>query len=210
MADRLTGLPVDPRFGLAVPWFVPHVNGVWEYRAMDPRRLVEALRRRLCWVCGQRMNGPTASFVVGPMCVVNRVSAEPPSHRDCAEAATRLCPFLSNPTKRRRLGGLPEHTDGPGIAIKRNPGVTAIYVSRTYSPVRVHNGVLMNMGHPIRVLWRTEGREATRDEVLASFTSGCPALRDMATEDGPEALAQYEQMLATAMTLVPAASMGGA
>jgi hypothetical protein len=35
------------------------------------------------------------SFVVGPMCGINRNSAEPPSHKECAQWSARNCPFLS-------------------------------------------------------------------------------------------------------------------
>jgi len=44
---------------------------------------VVCVRHKRCWLCGQPL-GKFMCFVVGPMCAINKTSAEPPSHRDCA------------------------------------------------------------------------------------------------------------------------------
>lgn len=83
---RLRKLPVDAR-GYPVPWFVDWIEGpegrVPEFRAMDPRKWVRAVKERLCWVCGEAL-GRWLVFPIGPMCAITRTTAEPPSHLDCA------------------------------------------------------------------------------------------------------------------------------
>ncbi|WP_299133536.1 hypothetical protein, partial [uncultured Amaricoccus sp.] len=59
-------------------------------------------------------------------------------------------------------------------------------------------------GDPLEVLWFTEGRHATRAEVLGALVAGFPALRELAERDGPEAVALAERMLDAALRLVPA------
>src|SRR5215831_18617572 len=108
---RMKALPVDR--GYPVPWFVEWIDGVPDFRIMDGRKLVRAVRERLCWVCGQPL-GSFLAFTVGPMCAVNRISSEPPSHRDCAVFSAKACPFLTRPTMRRREAGRPEEAEQPG------------------------------------------------------------------------------------------------
>jgi hypothetical protein len=65
-------------------------------------------------------------------------------------------------------------------------------------------GVLFDIGTPTRTLWFAQGREATRDEVLASIETGLPILREVAESEGDEAVAALERMTYDAMALVPA------
>jgi hypothetical protein len=82
--------------GYPVPWFVAWVNGHADFRVIDSPKLPLAVRNSLCWICGQPLLGKRA-YLIGPMCAVNRVSAEPPSHVRCAEWSARACPFLTRP-----------------------------------------------------------------------------------------------------------------
>ena len=65
-------------------------------------------------------------------------------------------------------------------------------------------GLLFDIGDPKEALWFARGREATRDEVLASINSGLPILRGMAGEEGEDAVAELERMHARALEYVPA------
>src|SRR5439155_15335159 len=100
LPERIKALPVDER-GYPIPWFVDYVNGKPEFRAMDQHKWVRALKEKLCWVCGQPL-GRMMTFVAGCMCGINRTSAEPPSHYDCALWSAKNCPFLNNPDMVRR------------------------------------------------------------------------------------------------------------
>ena len=62
---RLRKLPLDPR-GYPVPWFVAWVDGVPEFRAVDGRKFVQAVRAKLCWVCGEPLGRWLATW---PSCL---------------------------------------------------------------------------------------------------------------------------------------------
>jgi hypothetical protein len=182
-------------------------SGEPEFRIMSQDRYALALRQRRCWVCGDKL-GAHVSFVAGPMCAVNRTSAEPPSHRDCAEWSARNCPFLSRPHMRRREAGLPVVEEAPGIAIKRNPGVIVVWTTKQgrYKPFEVPDGrgVLFDMGEPLHVSWWAEGRLASREEILHSMSTGLPSLRELAEQEGVRAVRELDRYVDRAMGLVPA------
>lgn len=183
MPDRMKDLPTDDR-GYPVPWFVAWMDGKPEFRAMDPVKYMKAIRQKLCWVCGEKM-GVHVTFVAGPMCGINRTSAEPPSHRECAEWSAMNCPFLSNPRMVRREDELINNarlvTESAGCAIARNPGVAMLWHTRQFEVFDDGNGKpLIQMGEPDAVDWYAEGRKATREEVQRSIDSGLPNLESIA------------------------------
>ena len=185
MPPNMKKLPVDKR-GYPVPWFVDWVNGEPEFRAMDRRKLLTAIQELRCWVCGEKL-WPEKIFVVGPMCAVNRISSEPPSHRECAQFSARACPFLSKPQMIRREDAIADalRKGAAGIAVERNPGVTLLWFTKTYTVKKVdaipgvaNAGILFSMGRPFRAEWYCRGRAATRAEVMDSIDSGLPLLYD--------------------------------
>lgn len=191
-------LPKDKR-GFPVPWFVEWVDGEPEFRAMDGRKWISAVREGLCWVCSGKL-GKTKAFVAGPMCGINRTSSEPPSHLDCAIWSAKNCPFLSNPNMVRRedetINNSNLRKNAAGLAIARNPGVAMVWVTRQYEVFNAGNGKpLIQMGAPDKVLWFAYGRQATREEVDESIDSGLPNLEAMARQEpgGIEALNRYIQ-----------------
>jgi len=200
---RMASRPISPK-GYPVPWFVAWLDGLPDFRVIAPGRIAQAHKGRLCWLCGQPL-GRFMAFTIGPMCAINRVSAEPPSHRECAEYAAVACPFLSQPKMRRNTADMPEeHEPAPGVAIMRNPGVALVWVTKSYKVMRVENGALFQVGDPTEVKWFCHGRPATRVEVMASISSGLPLLEAEAIKDGPEAVAELARYVDRAMPLLPA------
>lgn len=215
---RMARLPIDAR-GYPVPWFVgwvdvdgrplPRGQGTPDFRVIQGGAIAMALYLKSCWLCGEPL-GAFKTFVIGPMCAINRVSSEPPSHLDCADFAARACPFLVRPNQRRNTHGLPEDTKkAAGCGIARNPGVTLVWTTKSYRArvVRagqgIASGLLIQVGDPEHVRWYREAREATRAEVLESIESGLPVLREDAErqkQGAPELLDQY---IARAMKLLP-------
>jgi hypothetical protein len=179
---RMQSLPVSDR-GYPIPWFVAEIDGKPEFRAMDGRKWALAVEKNLCWVCGQAL-GTRFAFVVGPMCGINRISAEPPSHSDCAEFSAMGCPFLSMPKMVRREGDDLDDIKIPaaGMMLERNPGVALLWYTRSYVPFEVpkrdeaNPGYLIHMGDPFEVAFYAHGRKATREEILTSIETGLPAL----------------------------------
>jgi hypothetical protein len=199
---RMARLPINER-GFPVPWFVAQIDGKWDFRVIGPNKIADAYNKKLCWLCGQRL-GQYLAFVIGPMCSINRVSSEPPSHRDCAEYAVKACPFLSQPNMRRNEKGMPEGGTMAGVGIMHNPGATLIWITKSFRPFKAGDGILFEIGPPLETLWFTEGRTASRDEIDAAFEKGLPKLRHEADRDGPAGNIELEKRYKEALKLLPA------
>lgn len=182
--------------GYPVPFFVERIDGVPDFRVTSARAMKRAVVESLCWLCGEPLHrvragmgtAPVGTFVAGPMCLINKNSAEPPCHDECAAWAVKACPFLVNPNKERRETHLPEDAGPmPGEAILRNPGVTALIQCSKWLPYAHDGGLLFRMTKITAVDWVCQGREATLREVFDSVESGLPALMEVAAQEGPEA-----------------------
>lgn len=202
LTSRLAKLPVAR--GFPVPWFVAWVRGEPEFRAMDGQKLVKALRKRLCWVCGQPLDF-NATFVIGPMCAINRVSSEPPSHHECARWSARNCPFLTLRQLERREDETTQGWKSAGISVRRNPGVTLLWTTPTWKPFSDgKGGILLELGEPTSTEWFHKGRAATRAEVEESVRTGLPALEEAARAEGAESLRELVAQHEAAKKLYPA------
>jgi hypothetical protein len=204
-------LPIDKKRGFIVPWFVDWVNGEPEFRAMDRRKFMKAINQRLCWVCGNPLYNESV-FVIGPMCAVNRISSEPPNHRECAVYSAKVCPFLSRPHMVRRTDDTWEEAKkpSPGVMVERNPGVILLWYTRRYTLLNIKgragagDGILFQLGRAAKLEWYAKGRTATRAEIMESIESGLPTIREAArANDGPAGMERLELEITAAMRLVP-------
>lgn len=206
LPGRLQRLAVDDR-GYPVPWFVQWIDGRPDFRVIDTAKFATAIRERRCWVCGGIL-GKHQAFVIGPMCALNRASAEPPSHYDCARWSAEHCPFLSRPHMVRREDAVTALCDTGDASIMRNPGCAGVWVTaKGYhvekTPGASGSGYIIRMGEPERIEWYAEGRRATRAEVEHSIATGMPLLleaceREKTPRDRDEArqaVAQYRQLV---------------
>lgn len=197
---RMRGRPIDHR-GFPVPWFVTEKteNGLWDFVRIRGERVAEAVRQNRCWVTGEKL-GRHAAFVIGPMCVINRVAADPPVIPEIAEWSAQVCPFLSRPMAKR-----PNQDEGqgatPGVMVMGNPGICAVWVTQNHSFNR-HR--LFDIGTPISISWWREGRHATTDEISIGFEAGVERLRKMAEQEGNTAVAYFENLLRVARLTINA------
>ena len=209
---RIAKLPISPE-GYPVPWFVQWLRdgkpcqpgeGVPDFRVMDRDKLRRAIQFHNCWVCGEQMSA-FKTFVIGPMCIINRTSSEPPVHYECGKFSAIACPFLTQPKMRRNEKDMPIDTSAPaGEMIARNPGVMCLWITKKFTVRRVENGVLFTIGNPVNKLWYCEGRPATRAEIMYSIDTGYPILLKMAEQEGDKAIVQLERQKREAMQHVPA------
>lgn len=203
---RMQDLPVDR--GYPVPWFVEWIRGetgelVPEFRAVTKAKWVTAVNQRRCWVCGKRL-GVNLAFLIGPMCGINRTTSEPPCHLDCAEWSARNCPFLSRPHAVRREPDHPDFTPGPGEPILRNPGVSLVWVTRSYKVFEDgKGGHLIRIGNPDGVGFWYEGKPATRAQINESIRTGLPSLE--ATVETPDDRLQLLRCVVEFERMLPAA-----
>ena len=201
---RMARLPLTDK-GYPVLWFsFVDDDGKADLRVVGPGKRELALKHKVCWLCGEPL-GRYLSFVVGPMCGINRVSAEPPQHLECAEYAVVACPFLTRPLATRNDRGLAElGTKEPGgLMIARNPGVSLIWTTRDAKPFRVPGGVLMRMGDPTSISFWSNGRKATRAEIDASIESGFPILQAEAEREGGDAVIALARQVGIFDKLLP-------
>lgn len=204
MPDRIKALPVDHR-GFPVPWFVAWINGKPDHRCVDKAKIRPAILHRRCWLCGQSL-GAYLTFPIGPMCAVTRTTSEPPSHRDCAEFAAKVCPFLTIPAKKRRDSNLPDTVqDPPGEHLAHNPGALALWICKRYESFTEDGGLLFSVGDPTEVVWYCEGRAATRQEVDDSIMKGLPHLIKLAEQEGDWSLQELQRQLKIVRSLLPLA-----
>lgn len=210
LTPRIASLPVDER-GYPVPFFVSWIDGKPEFRIADGKKLVRCVKERLCWVCGQPL-GCFLTFSISPMCAINRTTAEPPEHLECAEWSVKGCPFLSNTKAKRREDEFTQSLEGnvSGEMIKRNPGVTCIWTTKSYRWFRDgRGGGLINIGDPESVSWWKEGRVANLAEVMESIRTGMPVLMECIEKEEekyrPEALKALQDATARITPLLPTA-----
>jgi hypothetical protein len=203
--ERIKALPICPTRKVPVPFFVAWIDGKPEFRVADSAKFAVAVREKRCWVCGEPL-GRYFTFVVGPMCGINRTSAEPPCHTECARYSARHCPFLNRPHMTRREGGLENlDTSCPGHMIRRNPGASLLWTTREYTLFGDgRGGVLFHFGEPRSVEWFYEGRPATREEVEESVRTGLPILEDLARGQSG-AMAELARMKVALERLYPRA-----
>lgn len=199
MPAQIAALRRDAR-GYPVPWFVLWVDGKPQFPVMDRLKWKAAIVDRLCWVCGDKL-GAYLAFVAGPMCGINRTSAEPPSHLGCAEFAVANCPFLVNPKMKRIENEVTREGVSPGgVMLRRNPGVSLVWVTKKYSTFSDGFGnILLEMGKPMRIAAYREGRVADSEELRNSIVSGLPALLAIAEPEGqrPELKRAIDSFLTT-------------
>jgi hypothetical protein len=190
LPDLMRELPVNSK-GFPVPFFADKVDGEWDFRIMNKKNYSRCIKEHLCWICGQRL-GSKKVFVAGPMCVVTRTSAEPPCHYSCAQYAAIACPFLAMPKMRRNEKDLPEGWKEPaGVGIMRNPGVTAVLITRSYRMFNDGNGgALVEMGPPDAIEWYAERGRASRKQVMDSIESGLTLLIEQCGAEKTEHLRQ--------------------
>lgn len=207
-------LAVDPR-GYPIPWFVAdpsETGGKLDFTVVGYGKVRGAVKRSVCWICGKPL-GRMKTFVIGPMCAVNRISSEPPSHLECATFAAKACPFLTRPMAKRSSKAAYEALAVPGMMIERNPGVTLVWGCLQYR--RVHDGLaprpgtdgmLFEIGAPARIDWFAHGRPATHEEVLESIRTGLPLLQATLEPDDVEGRQELRTRLRRALQLIPKAA----
>lgn len=200
LPPRMRHLPVDKR-GFPVPWFVPMVNGEPEFRAMDSGKRKKAIKDGRCWVCGGATYEQVTAFVIGPMCGINRTTAEPPCHLECARWSALNCPFLTQREIKRREDEFTESCPMPGHGLKRNPGVALVWITDSFQIFPDGKGdFLLNIGEPSSLEFYSHGRTATWDELMQSIESGFPLLAEMAEkEEG--AMTELNEAKITFLTL---------
>jgi len=215
---NMAGRPVSRR-GFPVPYFVAWCSpagaglaegqGEPDFRIVDPAKMQRCLKFSLCWLCGKPL-GKWRALVVGPMCLINRITAEPDSHVECAEYAAKACPFLANSRARRNTAVelVPGTVHNP-MGNPRNPGVAVVFVHVERWLKRVPQGpklaplFKMPANEPMRLAFYADGiKTADRRQVLEALNAGAEVLKSGALVEGPEAVTELACYYAATVALV--------
>ena len=202
--------------GYVVPWFVAGdlQDGGRDFRVMDPDRWVYAVKFKVCWLCGQA-GGAYKTFVIGPMCTLNRITQEPPCHLDCATYAAKVCPFLTRPEMVRRTTGTEEYVQPAGLHSGGNPGAMVLWTTKSFKTVYVDpveaeatggvDGWLIEIGPATSVEWWIKGSRASYAGALHALEAGMQKLAEMAAEefDPGKALLQLQVQFDNAAKWLP-------
>lgn len=98
--------------GYRKPWFVKGDD----FRVTDGEKAWLSVSKKACWICGKPFTTPLYAMVGDAMSATIRVYREPPCHRECAEYAMQVCPFILYPNAKRRTAGLePENLIENGV-----------------------------------------------------------------------------------------------
>jgi len=81
--------------GFPVPFIQMWLGNKPSFRAVNLEHCARCLRDKLCAICGRRL-GEYCYFIGGPLSKKNRLFVDPPMHRQCAEFASKVCPFVSD------------------------------------------------------------------------------------------------------------------
>jgi hypothetical protein len=101
---------------------------------------------------------------------------------------------------------MPEDAVEIGIMLKRNPGVSALWIAKRPGFHAFSDGAggrLFKLHDPVEVAWWSQARAATRAEIMDSITSGLPFLRAECRDAGDEA--ELARLTTKAMQYLPRA-----
>jgi hypothetical protein len=137
LPPELRHMPVDPHWGLPIPFINERDGEDGHFAVLDPRRAIFCYERRLCAMCGLRMDGEVALYgdEVSLAPPPDGFFIEAPTHERCMELALGgICPFISAENYRRRrvddptiivIGGR-DHLPQIGREIAKRPAIVAI------------------------------------------------------------------------------------
>jgi len=132
----IVALPRDKR-GYPIPYIAIQSTddeGLPDFRTIDEEHWNECAIERLCEVCGQKL-GYWIVFIGGDIAVKNRRFIDPPMHRECAEYARAVCPYLATPSYAYSRKAAPEgYISLPFVKAER-PESMFMYVTRSYDIV---------------------------------------------------------------------------
>jgi hypothetical protein len=159
--SRLAARPVDRR-GYPIPYSViVDSKGVPDFRVTDVERWMFAVNHRRCGMCGEPL-GRKLAFVGGPLCHPNRYFTDLPMHRDCAEYALRVCPYLALP-KASHAQTIQEHEEyGTHVSLvvsTEKPDRFMLGITEGYKPYRTTDGsFVLKAEEWLEAVWWKDGQ----------------------------------------------------
>ncbi len=138
--------------GFPVPFIQLWAASKPDFRAVNTEHCARCLRDKLCAICGRRL-GEYCYFIGGPLSKKNRLFVDPAMHKQCAEFASSVCPFVSGQRQEyatRPVNKNVARTEEMASAVR--PEVMYILKTRTgkFKPARVNGRQMIQAGRWLR------------------------------------------------------------
>lgn len=137
----LEHLKVDER-GYPIPFFVPKINGVYDFKYASEPKTVLCLKERKCYICGKKMVPDNHYFITGPVGQKNHVVSEPPMHCACAEFALKACPHMFYQAAERKSDDIIGKTNP--YLLKNKPPFLWLIKAKSYERVDVGKTIIIS------------------------------------------------------------------
>jgi hypothetical protein len=132
--ERMRHLPLDDR-GYPIPYFVPIVNGVPDFRFQDIKKKEACRKYMKCSVCGGRLLTKSFWFIQGPLGLQNSIGSDEAMHEECARFSIQNCPHLLYQKSERRSSEVPGL---PTMIRKKPPEMYLIHADKVYFIDAIH------------------------------------------------------------------------
>ncbi len=145
--------------GYPIPYFVKWYNGKPDFRVADGAKQFVCAKRRVCWVCGSKLDHHVA-FIGGPIsCTQSYAFSDGPMHRECAEYALIVCPYLAIPASKYRDANLPDCVELPPGALEEKPERFGLLVTTSYVAAHHGDGLVFVANSFTELTWWKEGKK---------------------------------------------------
>ncbi len=139
--------------GFPVPFIQLWTASKPDFRAVNTEHCARCLRDKLCAICGRRL-GEYCYFIGGPLSKKNRLFVDPAMHKQCAEFASKVCPFVSG--QGQEYSTRPVNKNAVRIEERASavrPEVMYILKTRTenFKLVRVNGRLMIQAGGWLRI-----------------------------------------------------------
>jgi hypothetical protein len=159
---RLASRPRDDR-GYPIPAtvLVDSATGKPDFRVTDIHKWVAACSKKTCSLCGDPL-GRHLAFLGGPGSFESRYFTDLPMHRECAEYALQVCPYLAVPNFKYS-----ESITAPaGFTLNvsddvdsTRPSKFALAITMSYQAMRTRSGTFVVQAAPWeQVSWWQDGK----------------------------------------------------
>lgn len=147
-------LPKDAR-GYPTPFTVQRMpDGVPDFRVIDPEKWAYAVTTQRCALCGGKAT--LFAFVGGPRSIERHTFTDAGMHKECAEYALKVCPFLAAPKFAYNRAEIAGTTVNEHVSTVR-PDIFGLATASDYGVMNYKGEYVIYVGNYLSVAWWKDG-----------------------------------------------------